>query len=127
MTKSHPKEYFRIVVPTICGLVHFLIALKLRPEVTDGSPEWYVFLLGVIPSYLTVFGLYFLVSFFVKVPPVGLLIGVYIGAILQELQQVSYTTQDAGIVGRTFDYGDLVFLTFSALTAFAIERKKNRM
>lgn len=86
----------------------------------------YSFLLGTIPSFLTVFGLYFLITFFTKKIPLGILVGVYIGSLIQELQQLKYNVSDSGIVGRTFDYYDITFLTLGALAAFLLERWINR-
>jgi ABC-type dipeptide/oligopeptide/nickel transport system permease component len=120
------KEYSRLIIPVVCGLLHLFIALQLRPTLTKDSNEIYSFLLGTIPSFLTVFGLYFLVSFFTKKNLLAILIGVYIGGLLQELQQANYKASDHAIVGRTFDYYDIAFLTLGAIAAFLVERWMNK-
>jgi hypothetical protein len=80
-----------------------------------------------MPSFLTVFGLYFLISFFTTKNPFAILIGVFIGGLIQELQQVNYGVSDSGIVGRTFDYYDIVFLALGVVAAYLIERGTKRM
>lgn len=124
---TNKKEIYRLIIPIVCGLIHFLIALKLRPALTVNSNNIYSFLLGTIPSFLTVFGLYFLVSFFTKKKPLAILFGIYLGSLIQELQQANYSVSESSIVGRTFDYYDIAFLTLGAIIAYLVEHRNKRM
>lgn len=115
------KSSSRLLIAIVCGIIHFTIALKLRPlgHENHWSKET-MLLLGSIPSFLASFGIYFLVTFSKKGKKNTTLLGIGIGTLIQETQQ--YWLKGSSIVGRTFDFGDILFIVLGCLTAYFVEK-----